>query len=86
MYDKYNSYTAAFLIAGLPPMFFGILLTSTRCINKKSVESEGNNLHESKPLNPIPNLIKKEGKHSTIIPTDQHPLLLSKNINPNYTR
>lgn len=86
MYDRYNSYTAAFLIAGLPPMIFGILLTTTRCINKKVVEPEEKNLNETKPLNPIPNLIQKEGKHSTIIPTARHPLLLSKTTNPNYTR
>lgn len=85
MYDRYSSYTAAFLIAGLPPMIFGTLLTTTRCINKKAVESEEKNVHESKPLNPTSNLIQIEGKRSTIIPTAEHPLL-SKNINPNYTR
>ena len=80
MYDKYKSYTGAFLIAGLPPMIFGILLTTTRCVRKRSVEMdlEDKDLNEPKLLDPIPESYSKEGKHSTIIPTAERTLLLSK--------
>jgi len=88
MYDKYKSYVGAFLIAGLPPMIFGILLTTTRCVRKRNMDMdiEDKDPNEPKLLDPMPESYRKEGKHSTIIPTAEHPLLLSKTINPNYTR
>lgn len=42
--------------------------------------------NEPKLLDPMPESYRKEGKHSTIIPTAAHPLLLSKTNNRNYTR
>lgn len=82
MYDKYKSYTIAFLIAGLPPIIFGSFLSTTRCIKDKKLDSEDKNPNEPKLLSPVSD---KEGKHSTIVLTDEHPLLRSKTINPNYT-
>lgn len=88
MYDMYKSYTGAFLIAGLPPMIFGILLTTTRCVRKRTmdIDIDDKDPNEPKLLDPISESCNKEGKHSTIIPTAEHTLLLSKNSNPNYTR
>ncbi|XP_029346887.1 solute carrier family 16, member 10 isoform X1 [Acyrthosiphon pisum] len=87
MYDKYKSYTAAFLIAGLPPMIFGILLTTTRCVRKRNIEMtlEDKDPNQPKLLDPMPESYRKEGKHPTIFPTAAHPLLSNTN-NPNYTR
>lgn len=85
MYDNYHSYTVAFLIAGLPPMVFGTLLSFTRFVRKRSMEPEEKDPNESKPLAPVSELPNKEGKHSTVIPSE-HTLLLSKTNSPNYTR
>lgn len=86
MYDMNKSYTAAFFIAGLPPMIFGILLTTTRCVRKRTTEIEEKDLNEPKLLDPVPELNNKEGKHSSIISNVRQPLLSSNTINPNYTR
>ncbi|XP_025416090.1 monocarboxylate transporter 10 [Sipha flava] len=60
MYDKYKTYTGAFLIAGLPPMIFGILLTSTRYVRKSSMEPEERNPNEPKLLAPTSESHEKE--------------------------
>lgn len=86
MYDHYKSYTLAFLIAGLPPMIFGILLTATRFVRKRSMEQEIKNLNEPKLLVPTNELHNEEGKHSTIDPSAKQPLLLSNSVFPNYSR
>lgn len=83
MYDTYNSYTGAFLIAGLPPMLFGSLLSTTRCVNTR-VEMEEKDPNEPKLLGPVSDMEYKEGKHSTIIPSVKYPLLLSDTNYPNY--
>lgn len=90
MYDTYKSYTAAFLIAGMPPMIFGILLTTTRCVRKRTMEIDEKNPNEPKLLSPVIELgDNKEGKPSdpTIVsPKAEHLLLLSNTNYPNYTR
>lgn len=86
MYDTYKSYTGAFLIAGLPPMIFGILLTSTRYVRKSSMEPEEKDPNEPKLLTPISESHEKEGKQSAIISNENLPLLLSKKNITNYTR
>lgn len=83
MYDTYKSYTSAFLIAGLPPMLFGSLLSTTRCVNKK-IELEEKDPNEPKLLDPVSDINYKEGKHSTIITSAKCPLLLSNTDYPNY--
>lgn len=88
MYDTYKSYTGAFLIAGLPPMIFGILLTTTRFVRKRNMTPEEKGPNEPKLLSPVSELYNTEleGKRSIIDLTAEHPLLLSKTINPNYSR
>lgn len=88
MYDTYKSYTGAFIIAGLPPMIFGILLTTTRFVRKRTMVSEEKGASEPKLLSPVSELhnAEIEGKHSIIVLNAEHPLLLSKTINPNYSR
>jgi hypothetical protein len=85
MYDKYKTYTGAFLIAGLPPMIFGILLTSTRYVRKSSMEPEERNPNEPKLLAPTSESHEKEGKQSAIIFNENLPLLLSNKNITNYT-
>lgn len=88
MYDTYRSYTGAFLIAGLPPMIFGILLTTTRFVRKRTTVSEEKGPDEPKLLSPVSEShnAEIEGKNSIIVLNAEHPLLLSKTINPNYSR
>lgn len=50
------------------------------------MDLENKDPNEPKLLDPTPEFYRQEGKHSTIIPTAEHPLLLSETINPNYTR
>jgi len=84
MYDTYKSYNGAFLIAGLPPMIFGILLTTTRCVRKRTMEQEEKDLNEPKLLGPVPDSDDKEGKLSNSSLTAELQPLLSNIINPNY--
>lgn len=88
MYDSYRTYTGAFLIAGLPPMIFGVLLTTTKCVRKTTTEKEDADPKEPKLLSPLTESGNKEGKgssSSTVIPTAEHLLLLSDTVYPNYT-
>lgn len=85
MYDAYGNYIKAFLIAGLPPMIFGILLTTIRFVRKSKTEDNEINPNEPKLLSPLTEGHEKNGKYSTINPTAGHPLLRSNAINPNYT-
>lgn len=90
MYDMSKTYTVAFLIAGLPPMIFGVLLTTTRFVRKRNTDMDidEKDANEPKLLGPIPESYSKtsEGKRSTIIPNAEHTLLLSNTNNPNYSR
>lgn len=86
IYDEYKTYTGAFLIAGLPPLIFGSFLSITRCVRSKTTELEEKDPNEPKLLGPVSELHGKEGKQSAIVLTDEHPLLQSKNINPNYMK
>lgn len=86
MYDMLGSYTCAFFIAGLPPIIFGILLTTTQFVKKRAMEQVDKALNEPSLLSPVPEIQNTEGKHSTIVNTTaEHTLLLSKTINPWYT-
>ncbi|VVC31285.1 Hypothetical protein CINCED_3A014625 [Cinara cedri] len=59
MYDVYKSYTGAFLIAGLPPLIFGTLLSTTKCVNKKT-ELEEIDPSEPKLLGQMSDVVYKE--------------------------
>lgn len=87
MYDTYKTYTGAFLIAGLPPMIFGVLLTTTRFVRKTTLEQKDKDPNEPKLLTPLTESSNKEGKDSSLSsvnPTAEHLLLLSDTTYPNY--
>lgn len=86
MYDAYGNYVKAFLIAGLPPMIFGILLTTIRFVRKSKIEDDEIDPNEPKLLSSLSEAHEKIGKYSTIISTAEHQLLQSNTINPNYTQ
>lgn len=56
MYDMLGSYTCAFFIAGLPPMIFGVLLTTTQFVKKRAMEQVDKALNEPSLLSPVPEL------------------------------
>lgn len=65
MYDAYKTYTGAFLIAGLPPMIFGILLTTIRFVRKRKMEDDEIDPNEPKLLSPLSEVNEKDGEYST---------------------
>lgn len=65
MYDAYGNYDRAFLIAGLPPMIFGILLTTIRFVRRRSkTEDDEIDPNEPKLLSSLSEAHEKVGKYS----------------------
>lgn len=83
MYDAYGNYVKAFLIAGLPPMIFGILLTTIRFVRRSKTEEDEIDQNEPKLLSSS-EAHEKIGKYSTNISTAEHLILWSNTINQNY--